>query len=263
MSTRYNPDPLNSFTDMRAVAKQEASALLQSQSSIGLYAPKSIPWQAVDLPLVTVFPASPQDRDEVNLYDEEDGTVSRWVWSRKFNAWLIIGGGPTGTIGTTALDSPPAGAIVADGSAVTDTYPRLKALLVAAGNPHGVSGSDPLRPDLMDKTIVGAGGSYILGASGGAASVALSTGELPSHTHSITSGGSHSHTINQTTGAGAGWGVNTTAIYAPHNGTDNGFDVTTSSAGSHDHGGATGSAGSGTAHENMPPFVALTPFIWT
>ena len=73
MSSRYSPEPINPSSDMRSIARQEAQAVIGSQSSLGLYAPKSIPWQAVDLPLVTVFPAAPEDRDEVNLYDEEIG----------------------------------------------------------------------------------------------------------------------------------------------------------------------------------------------
>lgn len=254
MKDRYSPEPINSFQDMRAIARQEALAVIQSPASIGSYAPKSVPWQAVDLPLVTEFPGSPQDRDEVNLYDEDTATVSRYVWSKKFNAWLIIGGGATGTIGVTALASPPVGAIVADGSAVTDDYPRLKALLVAASNPYGVSGSDPLRPDLVNNFIVGAGDTYALGASGGAATHTLTTTEMPSHTHS---GPSHTHAPSSASFALTNFVAQVAA------GTDfaavNGQSSATASGGT----GATGSAGSGGAHNNLPPYVAMTPFIWT
>lgn len=48
-------------------------------------------------------------------------------------------------------------------------------------------------PDLRGRFIVGAGGDYDAGATGGAASVTLSTEEMPSHTHTFT-GAEHSHT---------------------------------------------------------------------
>lgn len=50
-------------------------------------------------------------------------------------------------------------------------------------------------PDLRDRFIVGAGHDYSLGATGGSEEVALTTAQMPSHSHSIT-GGSHSHTIS-------------------------------------------------------------------
>lgn len=248
---------------MRAIAKQEASALIQSQSSIGLYATKSIPWQAVDLPLVTVFPASPQDRDEVNLYSEDDGTVSRWVWSHKFNAWLIIGGGPTGVVGWTATSSPPAGALVADGQAVTSAHPRLRNMLLAASSPYGTSGDDPLTPDLVNNFVVGSGDTYSLADTGGAATVTLVTGNMPAHTHS-TPDHSHSFTLPATTSGAVAENNPGTQFgemkYTNTAGTTSSYAGSTTSS---DGASTTGSSGSGTAHENLPPYVALTPIIWT
>jgi len=68
-------------------------------------------------------------------------------------------------------------------------------------------------PDLRDRFVVGAGTTYAPGNTGGANTVALSTAELPSHTHSdgtlaAASAGAHTHS----------------------------FSATTSSAGSHAHG---------------------------
>ena len=113
-------------------------------------------------------------------------------------------------------------------------------------------------PDLRDRFVVGAGSSYSVGATGGAASVALSTSNLPSHTHSFsgttTTNGSHNHTVSWTVaegGSGAGSLVqNYNAAYT---------NTTTSTAGSHSHtfSGTTGAAGSGSAHENRPPYYAL------
>ena len=52
------------------------------------------------------------------------------------------------------------------------------------------------RPDLRDKFVVGAGygtSSYNIGDTGGNDAVTLSTSNIPSHSHSITSAGSHKH----------------------------------------------------------------------
>lgn len=55
-------------------------------------------------------------------------------------------------------------------------------------------------PDLRGKFVIGAGGSYSVGNTGGNASIALTSDQIPSHTHSATSTftgsplGTHSHT---------------------------------------------------------------------
>ena len=48
-------------------------------------------------------------------------------------------------------------------------------------------------PDLRDRFVVGAGNSYNVGATGGAANVTLSTSQIPAHGHS---GNAHSHSAN-------------------------------------------------------------------
>lgn len=59
---------------------------------------------------------------------------------------------------------------------------------------------------LKDRFLLGAGGSYSAGSTGGASTVALETGHLPGHTHSFsaTSGSttaSHTHSFSATSGA--------------------------------------------------------------
>lgn len=145
---------------------------------------------------------------------------------------------------------------------------------------NGASGT----PDLRDRFVVGAGTTYAVGATGGAATVSLSIANLPSHNHGgggTTSGfsndhthsgttsdaGSHNHTVDNTAGpnatadnieSGGGW------AFWKYN------TLTTSTAGNHSHSFATGgqsanhthtfsiaAEGSGTAHENRPPYYAL------
>jgi len=128
-------------------------------------------------------------------------------------------------------------------------------------------------PNLTDRFVVGAGGAYSAGATGGNSSVTLSTSNLPSHNHSISVSGTTSN--KSLTGditkisecynvAGGATGVFTkkgtgnspvtgSSSNSPTAGVD--FDA------SHDHtftvSGTSGNEGSGSAHENRPPYYAL------
>jgi len=145
-------------------------------------------------------------------------------------------------------------------------------------------------PDLRNRFVVGAGSSYAVNATGGASTVALSTANLPAHTHSsgtlggsTNSAGSHthsgttnttgSHTHTQNMGRNDGPSSGSTNYSAYDVGVStNGYQtdaagnhshtLNINSAGSHSHtvdvnSGSTGSAGSGSAHENRPPYYAL------
>ena len=150
-------------------------------------------------------------------------------------------------------------------------------------------------PNLRDRFVVGAGSTYAVNATGGAATVTLATGNLPSHTHgvNITSGINsvgHTHTVNINTGgmsanathnhtfarnAGPTSGSNQTGIAAPGYDNNNSGPITVSTVNldhthnvngttsgvstNHTHAvnGATDATGSGTAHENLPPYYAL------
>lgn len=138
-------------------------------------------------------------------------------------------------------------------------------------------------PNLVDRFIVGAGSSYSVGATGGEATHALSTSEMPSHNHSFSSS-SHSHTISlsglTTNSAGAHTHSFSPALCHDSGNTfqyrvDKDYTMTSAqfecaSAGAHTHTisgnasignasvyGSIGSTGSGTAHENRPPYYAL------
>jgi len=128
-------------------------------------------------------------------------------------------------------------------------------------------------PDLRDRFIVGAGSTYAVAATGGAATVTLSQAETPAHTHGygsalVVSGGSHTHAINDP-------GHNHTVVRATGTGTPslagrggNGNQTTGNSgtgigivaAGAHTHAYGptnTSSIGSTGSHENRPPYFAL------
>ena len=170
--------------------------------------------------------------------------------------------------------------------------------------------------DLRDKFIIGAGGSYTEGQTGGEATHTLTAAELPGHAHTFSGTSSavsndHTHTFNANTGEasanhthgysgtvsgdgahthtvlggvssaelgigataenGTFWGTATTSssshthtysgttggVSADHyhgvSGTTSGFSANHT----HTYSGTTSSIGSGTAHNNLPPYYAL------
>ena len=85
-------------------------------------------------------------------------------------------------------------------------------------------------PDLRDRFVVGAGSSYSVGNTGGADSVTLTVSQIPSHSHTLTSGK-------------ANYGGSGT--YNAWDGNQLLQTVTTNST------------GGGGSHENRPPYYAL------
>ena len=85
-------------------------------------------------------------------------------------------------------------------------------------------------PDLRDRFIVGAGSSYAVGATGGAAQVTLTVDQIPAHEHTYT---------NYNTNGG-GVIFNGSVL-------DKSMGYTAN----------TSSVGGGQAHENRPPYYAL------
>ena len=94
---------------------------------------------------------------------------------------------------------------------------------------HLCDGTDGT-PDLRGRFVVGAGGSYAVGAKGGAESVTLTVEQMPTH--------SHSFPVDASNGSAGDSYVEASKRR----------DSTTQS---------TDSAGGGAAHENRPPYYAL------
>ena len=83
-------------------------------------------------------------------------------------------------------------------------------------------------PNLRDRFVVGAGSSYSVDDTGGAANVTLTINQIPSHNHSYTM-------INFDQGSAGGassYGQGTSSV-------------------------STGNKGGGQSHENLPPYYAL------
>lgn len=104
-------------------------------------------------------------------------------------------------------------------------------------------------PDLRDRFIVGAGSTYLLGATGGANSVSLTDVNLPVHSHSGTtsSNGSHAHTVNATTASGAHGHTKA----ATSSGGSHAHTINTSAAGAHSHSSPQTTGADGHHNHNM------------
>lgn len=123
-------------------------------------------------------------------------------------------------------------------------------------------------PDLRNKFIVGAGDDYDVGATGGEDSVTLTITTMPKHSHSqksTSSGATHSHV--PVVSDANDYNYDDYAKYGgPYTmGTDDRWNnnkrnsedsKATGSQGSHSH--SIGNTGSSEAHENRPPFYALS-----
>ena len=182
-------------------------------------------------------------------YNSSNGQFSVSVPSAFVSGMIILWSGSTGSI--------PSGFVLCDGNNST--------------------------PNLTDRFVVGAGAAYGVGASGGSSTVTLSIANLPSHnhtinnhTHSFTTGNPNTSLTGSITriaetyqGAGTASGIFTKLgnINSPltPSGVDSspagGFSIDAT----HTHSGTTGnpsntgttSQGSGSGHENRPPYYAL------
>lgn len=179
---------------------------------------------------------------------------------------------PVGTIIDFAGSTAPDGWLVCGGQSLTRT--EYAALFAVISTTYGsASGTTFNLPDCRGRVSAGRdfdqGGvagrltttmtpnGTTLGATGGAQTVTLTTGQMPSHTHtgSTASAGTHSHTVNGLTigdqepiGSGSS-GVNYSDLQ------------TTSSDGAHTHTMSLDNTGSGEAHPNVQPTILFNKLI--
>lgn len=185
---------------------------------------------------------------------------------------------PAGTLLASASGSTPDGFVLCDGQALSRLgYP---ALFTAIGTGYGAGdGSTTFNvPDLRDRFLGMGGGSRSYGASGGADTVTLSTGNMPSHNHGINDPG-HGHSINDpghkhgadgdtgnrwiVTGGSNFWVVNTFPGGAAQVVTITDIDPATTgiSINGNTTGISTQNAGSGSAFSIVPKYFASRIFI--
>ena len=120
-------------------------------------------------------------------------------------------------------------------------------------------------PDLRNRFVVGAGDAYAVGDTGGADSVTLSDGQIPSHAHTFSATtnttGAHEHSLQFRTSSVDDGDDSANGVRSHSSGTlrTMSADHKALSTGDHSHtvSGTTSSVGSGEAHENRPPYYAL------
>jgi hypothetical protein len=195
--------------------------------------------------------------------------------------------------------SEPAGWLLCDGrvNLSTTTYAALFAKLNYV---HGGSGAQFGIPDMRGRGVIGVGTgtgltARTIGAKGGEESHQLTQAETPSHTHSVSinPGGGHNHVLhdpghghtspvrladgsfmgqfvvsastgdNSTTYTGDKWGTSGSIIRSVSGTTTQGTGMWMDGVGDHGHSVNQNSIGSDGYHNNMAPFIVLTPLIKT
>lgn len=157
---------------------------------------------------------------------------------------------PVGMMGTFLATSAPSGWLICDGRTVSrTTYAELFALISTTFNTSGEAVTDFRLPDLRGRAIVGMDnisalrgsantilGTWAdaLGGTSGSETHTLTIAEMPSHTHTTSPGVANTN-------------------FVPASGTGIGSTLNS---------GVTGSNGSGTAHNNVQPSIALVPMVF-
>jgi microcystin-dependent protein len=83
----------------------------------------------------------------------------------------------------------PSGWRLCDGSSCLTTNPAYSELFSVIGFTYGGSGTYFNLPNLNGKMILGQGGGYTIGSTGGASSVTLAANQIPLHAHDTLSQG--------------------------------------------------------------------------
>jgi microcystin-dependent protein len=230
------------------------------------------------------------------------GTSSMQIATTAFVATQAAATLPTGTVLSFAGSSAPSGYLLCDGAAVSrTTYAALYAVVgTTYGTGDGSTTFNV--PDGRSRTVVGAGQGTGLtnrtrgggtGAAWGEESHTLSQAEMPSHTHvdtghnhggAVFADNTHSHRTAIGFDSGGTLFCRANSLYMPMDGSDvqlscrftagltqvaeslgrYAFTGSPSTAAAIPSGSAAiSSAGSGSAHNNMPPFLVMNYIIKT
>ena len=168
------------------------------------------------------------------IYDSDMSTSDKW---RNFMST------PAGSITMFGGSTSPEGWLLCDGTAYsTSTHPEYEDLYAAIQNAYGGSdGTDFQVPNLKGRMPVGLDSGQTefdaMGETGGSKTHTLTEAEMPEHEHTFSASGNY--------------GSVSTTVYS--NNTAQGGTVNATAN--------TSTVGSGTAHENMPPFLVVNYII--
>lgn len=117
----------------------------------------------------------------------ETDTLNQRIWLASSSTWVQFSGIPVGSVTTFSGSTAPAGWLMCDGTAYSNTaYPDLQ---VIVGNTYGgTAGSTFAVPDMRGRVPVGkaASGTFAaLNNNGGAETHTLTEAQMPSHNHGI------------------------------------------------------------------------------
>lgn len=160
--------------------------------------------------------------------------------------------GTTKFVVTQSLGVLP-GTVIAFSGTFKDGYPVNKNTGLVDKEWHLCDGTNGT-PDLRNRFIYGGDGTNN-GETGGEASVTLTQQTIPAHSHtaSVSSAGSHTHTAATFIDSGNDHINNFSCSYtARQRGT-----ATVDSSGAHTHDITIGNTGGGWPHNNMPPYYVL------
>ncbi|MCB0628197.1 MAG: tail fiber protein [Saprospiraceae bacterium] len=233
----------NTFKLEWAIAGQGSFEIIAQDAAGGNPVKLSIPSQATSYEVypiaaetiytLNLYPPSVLDEEattplannKVNMEKDQKGAIEPAATAQT----TAVNQMPVGTIITYSGTEPPNGWLLCAGQSITQSqYPNLHALIGGTV------------PDLRDRFVVGAGKTYNLNEKGGVKKVTLTVDEMPSHKH-YGFGESYSN-----------WplGIYESNQMGSHGGKDN-----------DNHFYGTTEAGGDQAHENRPPYFALTYII--
>lgn len=182
------------------------------------------------------------DRPVGDVVDEL-GALKKLVEDMRTTLMARTSRRPTGDVEWTLRTTAKPDTLLLDGSAVSrTTYPVLwqwvqdQGLIVSGGFTVGDGSTTFGLPDMRGRVQRGKPAAEAIGQLTGSDSLTLSTGQLPSHTHTFTTGssGSHGGHVAQNLNAASGGIFTITA------------DNSNNNDGSHTHSGTTAGTGSGT-----------------
>ena len=117
-------------------------------------------------------------------------------------------------------------------------------------------------PDLRNRFIVGAGSTYSAGDTGGANTVTLTESQMPQHNHTFSGSNTHNHSFRGASGNDHNDSTRVAVVMRNDAYLSYQFFTATNNTGVQNEtitiSGNTGNKGSGSSHENRPPYYALS-----